>query len=59
MKSESYIIKTKFYRNTTSATLDVYEFKMVILQNGETESFPPLLRNFQMSLDASGAILAS
>ena len=36
-KSEKDLIKIKLYRNTISDTLYLYEFKMVIFENGKPE----------------------
>ena len=36
--------------------MDLYEFKMDLFDNGETEEFLLFIRNFQMTLKASGTL---
>ena len=38
-KSNKYFVKLKLRRYTTSPTLDLYEFKMSLFDNGDTEEF--------------------
>ena len=37
-------------------TADLYEFKMSVFDNGETEEFLLFIRNFNMTLTASGTL---
>ena len=39
--------------------LDLYEFKMALFENGDPEEFLLFVRNFQMTLKASGTLTAS
>ena len=55
-KSDKYIVKLKLYRDFTSSTPDLYEFRMSLYYNGEPEDFLLLMRNFNMTLVASGTL---
>ena len=37
--SDKYFVKLKLRRDPTSSTLDLYEFKMFLFENGEPEDF--------------------
>ena len=54
--SENYFIKLKCFRDTISAKSDLYDFKMDFFDNGESEEFLLLVRNFNMTLAASGML---
>ena len=47
-------VKLKLHRDTTSEKLDLYELKMALFNNGKTEEFLLFVRNFNMTLEASG-----
>ena len=42
-----------------SGKSDLYEFKMIFFENGDLEEFLLFVRNFQMTLEDSGALAAS
>ena len=39
VKSEKYFVRLKLLRDTKSGTLDLYEFKMSLFDNGDPEEF--------------------
>ena len=43
-------------RYLTSVKSDLYEFKMALFGNGKPEDFSLLVRNFNMTLKASGTL---
>ena len=55
-KSEKYSIKMKFHKDPMSSTLDLYEFRMSLFDNVETEEFLLFVLNFNMTLAASGTL---
>ena len=57
-KLDRYCVKNKLRRDPMSENLDFYEFKMIFLDNSSLEEFLLLIRNFQMTLDASGRLTA-
>ena len=50
------LVKLKLRRDPTSSTSDLYEFKISLFDNGEPEEFFLFVRNFNMSLVASGTL---
>ena len=38
-KSDKYFVKLKLHRDPTLPTSDLYEFKMYLFENGESEEF--------------------
>ena len=38
-KSDKYFVELKLCKDSTSCTLDLYEFKMYLFDNGKTEYF--------------------
>ena len=46
-------MKVKLCRDPTSEKLDLYEFKIVLLDNRKPEEFLLFMRNFKMIVDAS------
>ena len=56
MISQKSIYKIKLCRNTASENSDPYEFKMVLLGNGDLEDFFLFVRNFNITLEASGIL---
>ena len=52
-RSDKYFYEIKLGRDLTSEKLDLYEFKMVLFDNGETEEFLLLVYNFNMTPEAS------
>ena len=57
-KSDKYFVKLKLHRYPTSSMLDLYQFKMSLFDNGKPEGFLLFVRNFNMTLAASGALEA-
>ena len=55
-KSEKYSIKFKPHRHPTLSTSALYEFKMPLFDNGETEGFLFFYCYFNMNLAASGTL---
>ena len=53
-KPDKYFVKMIFCRDLKSEKLDLYEFKMVLFDNGEPEEFLLFIWNFNMNLEASG-----
>ena len=58
-KWENYCVKIKLRRDPTSEKSDLYEFKMSLFDNGNTEEFLLFVWNFQMNLKASGELSTS
>ena len=54
--SDKYSIKLKLSRDPTLPTLYLYEFKMPLFENGKPEEFLLFVRNFNMTLPASGTL---
>ena len=50
--------KIKLHRDTMSQKSDLYELKMVLFDNGEPEEFLLFIRNFNITLEASGTLLS-
>ena len=46
----------ELYRDPMSSTLDLYEFRMSFFDNGELEDFLLFVRNFNMTLVATGTL---
>ena len=57
-KSDKDCVKIKFLRDPTSQKLDLHELKMALFDNGEPEEFLLFVRNFNMTLEASGMLVA-
>ena len=55
-KSEEDFVKLKLRRYPTSSTSDLYAFKMSLLDHGEPEEFMLFIRNFNMTLVATGTL---
>ena len=55
-KLEKYFIKIKLCRGPTSSLLGLYEFKMALFDNGETEELLLLVWNFNMTFSSSGTL---
>ena len=49
-------VKLKFCRNPTSEKFDLYEFKMALFENGNSEEFLLFICNFSMTLEAPGIL---
>ena len=58
VNSEKDFVKLKLSRDPTSSTSDLYEFKMYLFDNGDREEFLLFVRNFNMTLAASGTLEA-
>ena len=56
VKSDGDYVKLKLRRDTTSSTLDLYEFRMSLFDYGQLEEFLLFVRNFQTTLAATGTI---
>ena len=52
-------VKIKLRRDPTPGKLDLYEFKMVFFDNIEPQEFLMFIRNFNMTLKASGTLKSS
>ena len=48
--SDKYFIKLKLCRDLTSARLDLYDFKIDLFENGNTEEFLFFICNFIMTI---------
>ena len=55
-KSDKFFVKIILHRDPTSATSDLYELKMALLDNGNPEAFLLLVLNFNMTIDTSGML---
>ena len=56
-KLDKDCVEIKLRRDPKSQQSDLYELKMYLFDNGELEEFLLLIRNFNMTLKASGTIL--
>ena len=56
VNSDKYFIKLKLCRYPTSATSGLYEFNMALFDNGESEEFLLLVRDFIITLAMSGKL---
>ena len=54
--SEKYFVKLKLRRDPTLSSLNLYEFKTDLFENGEPEEFLLFVRNLNMTLAASGTL---
>ena len=57
-KSDKDCVKFKLLRDTTSQKLDLHELKMALFDNSEPEELLLFIRNFNMTLEASGILVA-
>ena len=57
-KPEKHFVELKLCRDPTSPTLDLYELKMSLFENGDPEEFLLFVRNFNTTLAASGTLKA-
>ena len=57
-KSDKDRVKIKLLRDPTSQKFDIHELKMALFDNGEPEEFLLFIRNFNMTVEASGMIVA-
>ena len=57
-KWDKDFVALKLRRDPTSSTSDLYEFKMSLFDNVELEEFLLFVRNFNMTLAASGMMEA-
>ena len=55
--SDKDCVKIKLRRNPTTQKLDLYQFKMIFFDNGYPEEFFYLIRNFNMTIEASGMLV--
>ena len=55
-KSDKGFVKLKLRRDPTSATSDIYDFKMALFDNGHPDEFLLFVQNFDMTLAASGTL---
>ena len=55
-KLQKCYVKTKFCINTTSGTSEMYEFKIDLFDNGDTEEFLLFQRNYQITIESTGSI---
>ena len=55
-KLDKDCIKNKVHRDTMSEKSDIYEFKMALFENGETEELLLSIHKFQTTLEASGTL---
>ena len=51
-------VKIKLLRDPISQKLDLHELKMALFDNGEPEEFLLFIRNLNMTLEASGMLVA-
>ena len=49
-------MKVKFHRNPASSTSEIYEYKIPILEEVQTEDFLIFLKNLQKTMESTGAI---
>ena len=54
--SDKYFIKLDIRRDSISSSLVFYEFKMALFSYGKTEEFLLFVRNFKMTIAASGTL---
>ena len=52
-------VKNKLCRNPTRTKLDLHEFKKALFDNGNLKEFLLFTWNFQMTLEATGALTSS
>ena len=52
-------MKIKLHRDSTSQKLGLYELKVALFYNGETEDFFFFIRNFNMTRKASETLVTS
>ena len=57
-KSDKYRVKIKLLRDQISQKLDLHELKMALFDNGDPEELLLFIRNFNMTLKASGILVA-
>ena len=57
-KSDKDRVKIKLLRDPISQKLDLHELKMALFDNGEPEELLLFIRNFNMTLKASGMLVA-
>ena len=57
--SVKYCVKIKLRIDTMSQKLNLYKLKMAQFDNGKLEKFLLLIRNFNITLDASGTLVTS
>ena len=55
-KSDKYFVNIKFRSDPTSEKSDLYEFKMALFYNSDTDEFLLFVRNFNMNIKVSGAL---
>ena len=55
-KSDGDYVKLKLHRYPTSGTLEIYEFMMSLFDHGNPEEFLLFVRNFEMTLAATGML---
>ena len=55
-KSDGDYVELNLRRDPTSSTLDLYGFRISLFDHGEPEEFLFFVRNFQMTLVATGAL---
>ena len=55
-KPDKYFVNIKLRRYPTPEKSDLYELKMSLFDKGDTEEFLLFIRNFQMTLEASGKL---
>ena len=57
-KMDKDCVKLKLHRDPTSQNFDLYEFKVALFDNVDTEEFLLFVRNFNMTLEASVILTA-
>ena len=57
-KSDKDVVKIKLLRDPTSQKLDLHELKMALFDNGKSEEVLFFIRNFNMTLETSGMLVA-
>ena len=55
-KSDEYFVNLKLRRDTTSSTLDLYEFKMSLFDHSKPEEFLLFIRNFNTTFVETGTL---
>ena len=55
-KLDKYFVQIKLRRDPTSENLDLYELKTALFDNGDHEELFLFIRNFNMSIEASGTL---
>ena len=56
-KPDKYFVRIKLRRDPTSENSDLYELKMALFDNVRLKEFLLLIRNFNMTLKASGTLM--